>query len=567
MFDTSRLLKISLTLFVVLGVASDVYAQKQGRTKRNFPAHGIEFRPLRDWSDIPISDKNEARGKIGIFQAEDSETVMTPDHRQYSFTPRLVIFKDIPTAAVTDSSSNGGLRGRVGTEKAAESTATDYVLSLYAQNVRPDEFKLIEPVVSDPKIRKADAKREQIQSIYVANVAFEVMFDVYTVQLPSAKIVFVWVYPAEDKKDLKKWTIEVLKAMKTLKIDLDSIEEFSTQKAPSSDDSYADILAFHKQDVEQTQGWRIVETPSKRYIIKTNCEDRKSISKAVKRLEASRDLFEKDFPPSSPIENVSIVRICASKEEFHLFSGTPDGVGGFFRPDTEELVLSFGENTIGLDETLGVMSHEGFHQYCHFLFNRAAAHRWFDEGHGDYYGAFELKGSSLKPGSDMRGGYARLPVMDRMVKKGDVANLAQHVRFTHPEWQGQGPEGVSCYAQSFTLIYFLREGTRGRVSRKYFKKEYKEIIPNYIASLSAGFTQAYEEHVAEQEEKLKLLIESEAEDELIENLKASIAKPWRHLDPRTASDIRAKATGESWGKIDEDQFEQNWLEYVKNELL
>jgi hypothetical protein len=53
--------------------------------------------------------------------------------------------------------------------------------------------------------------------------------------------------------------------------------------------------------------------------------------------------------------------------------------------------------------TYAVMSHEAFHQYCHFLFEQSEAHRWFDEGHGDYYGGVEFKGNKAVITSTMPG--------------------------------------------------------------------------------------------------------------------------------------------------------------------
>ena len=568
MVYSPRLFKLILCLIVACCLASDLSAQKSGRTTRDFPAYGFSFRPLKDWKDIPQSPDDIAAGRIGQFSAEDAVRLPTKDGFGLNVAPSLVVLRDTPQEAVTEEAA-GGLRGRAGREQAAEKTVHDYIISVYGGSLRKDEFKLLEAEVSNPKITKTDAKREEITSYLVSGgQGYDTRFDVFTIQLPDAKIIFIWQYPAfpDSAKKLKKWSSAARTSMKTFKYDASKVEDFSAGDAPDSDDDYSAILSFHQQEVDQTPGWRLLETPSKNYLIKTNCEDRKSINLAIKRLEASRKLFEEDFPPAEPITNVSVVRICETNEEFQMFSGMGNGVAGYFSPSSEELVLYFGENSNGLDLTLAVMTHEGFHQYCHFLFNRAAAHRWYDEGHGDYYGAFKLVGSKLKPNEDMKGGLARIPEIKRMIANGDVAPLSDHLRYTHPQWQGQGPSGVSCYAQSFTIIYFLREGTRGRVSSKYFKKEYKDIIPNYIASLHAGYVKAYADYVEEQEESLKTALEADADEEIIDNLKERISKPWLYLDSEEKRTISYKAIDDSWGKIDESEFEKNWLNYIDNEL-
>jgi hypothetical protein len=559
-----RLFKLILCVIVACCLASDLSAQKSGRTTRDFPTYGFSFRPLQDWQDIPQSPDDIAAGRIGQFSAEDAVRLPSKNGLGLNVAPSLMVLRDTPQAVVTGEEP-GGLRGRASREQAAKKTVHDYIISVYGPSLRKDEFKLLEAEVSDPKIKKVDSKREEITSYIVSgNMGYDTHFDVFTIQLPDAKIIFIWQYPAfpDSTKKLKKWSSAVRTSMKTFKFDASKIEDFSIEDAPDSDDDYSAILSFHKEDVKQTAGWRLIETPSKNYVIKTNCEDRKSIKKAILRLEASRKLFEKDFPPAEPITNVSVVRICKTSREFNSYSGMGDGVAGYFSPSSEELVLYFGENSNGLDLTLAVMTHEGFHQYCHFLFNRAAAHRWYDEGHGDYYGAFKLVGSRLKPDDDMKGGLARIPEMKKMIANGDVAPLSEHLRYTHSEWQSQGPSGVSCYAQSFTIIYFLREGSRSR----YYEKEYKDIIPNYISSLHAGYVKGYADYIEEQEGNLKTALEADADEEIIENIKERISRPWVYLDSEKRKAIGYKAIDDSWGKIDEDEFEKNWLNYIDKEL-
>jgi hypothetical protein len=561
-----NILRLLILCFIYLSISDIAWGQKQGRTTRDFPAQGISFRPLKDWLDVPVDERSRSVGIIAQLEAERPVSVKVEGNQRANWVCHLKVLQVFPESSTTESENSGGsLRGRVSTEKAAEKTGKDYVQLLFSQSIRKEEFKLVEPEISDPKIRKVESKREEIETFIVAsNAGLDMLFDVYTIQLPDSKIIFVWDYPAEEKTR-KKWSKEVLKSMKTLKVDLKAIEEANNKKEVDSDSDYTELLEFHQRDVDQTPGWRLVETPSKNYLIKTNSENKKHINNVIKRLEASRKLYEEDFPPSKPITNVSVVRICATQKEFSMYGNTSAGVAGYFNPRSEELVLYFDRNS-GPDMTLAVMTHEGFHQYCHFLFNRSEAHRWFDEGHGDYYGAFKLVGSSLKPNSDMKGGLARVPIIKAMFKEGTIKPISEHIRYSHSQWQNQGPSNVSCYAQSFSLIFFLREGTRGRVSKRYWEKEYSEIIPNYIQHLSEGYTEAYANLVKETEEELKLLKESDADYNLIKNKEDIIAAPWNFLPQRTKDDIWAKAMGESWGKIDESEFEKKWLGFVEKDL-
>ncbi len=564
MKSTLLLRLVGLFLSTLL-LAPTAAAQKNSSKAREFPAYGFSFKPLKDWSDVPPDGQMKALHVIGQFEAKRGVTVKTESNARLEYRPSLKVLKiDPPQSKSTGQSSGGGsLRNRLGTEAAAEKGAEEFVMDIFGPALRKDEYKLVEPEISTIKAKGIQAERNEILAFTVFdNGAFDMLFDVYTFRLPDYRIVFVWSYPAE-KKTRKKWGKAVEKSMKSFKLDLNSIQT-SSVKDVDSDSDYEDLLEFHRNEVMQTPGWHLVETPSKQYLIKTNSDNKKQIQEVIKRLEASRKIYEQDFPPAEPITSVSVVRICASKEDFQRYGRTSEGTAGYFNPASEELVLYFGET--GKDATLSVISHEGFHQYCHFLFNRSEAHRWFDEGHGDYYGAWKMKGSKLVPNKDMKGGLSRIPTIKQMVREGTFKPVRRHVRFDHPTWQNQGPGGTGCYAESFSIVYFLREGARGKVSKKYWKSEYANIIPNYIRVLDEGFTQAYDAIQKDADEQLKALADSDADFELIQAAKERAEHPWNYLDQRTKTEIWNKAMGESWGKIDEIEFEERWKKFVSDEL-
>ena len=564
---SSRLLTILLLLVSCLVLAPEAAAQKSGNKYRPFPAYGFKFKPLKDWSDVPVDDRDRSGGLIGQLSGEKPVRIKTPDNRQMLFSTELKVLKVDPPKASTESDSGsgggGGLRGRVNKEAAKEKTGKDYVAQLFGGALRMDEFKLLETEVETFKVSSSlIGEYEKITSyIVTSGGGLDANFHVYTFPLPDYKIVFVWLVPSLGAKKDKKWDKAVEKSMKTLRLELDDIEKTDIRSV-NSDSDYEDLLEFHRDDVAQTPGWKLIETPSKQYLIKTNSPDKKRIKEVVKRLEASRKLFEEDFPPSSPITQISVVRVCNTRDEFRTFSGAGDGVAGYFRPSSEELVLFFDPES--KDTALSVMTHEGFHQYCHFLFARSEAHRWFDEGHGDYYGAWKMKGSRLVPNEDMKDGLSRLPHIKRMLRENTYAPLSKHIRFNHQEWQTQGGGGVECYSQSFSIIYFLREGARGKVSSKYWKKEYKAILPNYIKHLNDGYREALQEMREDLEETLTDLREADADVKMIEVIEARLKRMRLGDDER--QEVWNRAMAESWGLIDEDEFEERWKEYVLKEL-
>ncbi len=320
---------------------------------------------------------------------------------------------------------------------------------------------------------------------------------------------------------------------------------------------YKTMLAEAQVLAEQVEGWQALPTPSERFIILTSATKRNFIKEVVTRLEASRDVYERDFPPPKAFDHVSIVRICGSETEFHRYGNTGRGVAGWFNPSSTELVL-YDAVEIDRNMTYAVVSHEAFHQYCHFLFGESEAHRWFDEGHGDYYGGIKLSAGRAKITPQMPSGLDRLQVIREMVREGTYKPVSDHINYDHRQWQTQGPSNVSCYAQSWSIIYFLRMGALGKVSRKVWKKEYADIIPNYVSTLSTGFSTAYEKTRSEREKKAK----AEGRE-----LTADEAKVNR-MDLRGGAkgEIWREAMDASWGQIDIDQFEEDWILYVEKYL-
>lgn len=541
------------------GSAAPAWAQKPGVKYREFPAYGFKFKPLAAWLDVPVRPEEAGAGVVAQLDAERGVYVKVEGNQRPEYTPGLVVVRVDPPKAETDG-GGGDLRGGVNREKGKETGVRDIVLRFSGSTLREAEFNEVKPEVEDVKVLKTLSLHHEIYPTYTVSgngIGVDVVYDCWVLSLADARFFFLWDYPNEVRKD---WQKAVEKSMKSLRLG-----EAEEGEVTSLDDttSYADFVKFHQNEVAQTPGWRLVETPSKRFLIKTNVDDPKKINGVIKRLEASRDLFEEDFPPSEPITGVSVVRICASEDEFHKYGKTGGGVAGWFNPSTIELVLYFDPDS-GEEFTNAVMTHEGFHQYCHFLFHEAEAHRWFDEGHGDYYGAFNLKNGKLVSDDKMPGGLDRRPEIKEMIANGTVKPLSAHLRYNHSQWQTQGPSNVSCYAESWSIIYFLRQGARGKVSAKYWKKEYAQIIPNYIRVLSEEYAAALAALRKEKQDLLDQMKDQNADPAEIQRLQEFIQG--MGLPEEKKLEIWNKAMAESWGKVDEFEFEERWKKFVMGEI-
>ena len=90
------------------------------------------------------------------------------------------------------------------------------------------------------------------------------------------------------------------------------------------------------------RGWGLITSPKKNYVVVYNRKDGKNdaLARAVaQRIEQIRaQMFEKHYPPSKPVKDVSVVRICADLDEYHAYGG-PYGTSGTWSPQDNEIVL------------------------------------------------------------------------------------------------------------------------------------------------------------------------------------------------------------------------------------
>jgi hypothetical protein len=542
----ARLLRLLSTVLVLLAVlAPDAAAQKARVGRDWFPDthYGYRFRYPQDWLISPVQDREKARGLIAQMDGPALSTKL-PGNKVYNYPTSLMVYAFAQREAVTrdEDEGSGGLRGRIGSESGGRATIGELLPNISFGGAWRELPKLQEE--EEVKVKDLVAKHEVWKG---HNGDVEVIFDCWTFRLDDHDIALAYAIPEQH---FDKWDNVFKGTAKTF----EKIEKEESADFVGSSASYEELLAYHTDEVSRTPGWNIVEVPSQRYIIKTSSDDKKFLKSIVERIERSRDLYERDFPPDKPIENISVVRVCATEEEFHKYGKTGGGVAGWFNPRSEELVI-VDFKMYDRNMTYGVTSHEAFHQYCHFLFDQSEAHRWFDEGHGDYYGAFEFKGKRAIPSIKMAGGLDRSGVIRDMMREGSWMPVAEHIRLDHANWQRGG---IPSYSQSWALIYFLRQGMLGDVPGKLWEDEYGLIIPSYVRTLREGYRKAYEEIDKELETR-----KNENGEPLSPEEKADFRR-WKVQDSK--EQIWKDALEASWGQVDIDEFQENWVEYCTKHL-
>lgn len=537
----TALTRLTLALLAALLLGGASQAQKLGKYHED-EEFGFRFKLLQDFQLVPGQPREQA---LGVLVKADGKTLsVRSGSSSISIDVGLTVlrFEEVTVR----SGGDDGDDDRSVSETKVRRDLAEYLDAFYKgvdeKNPDVDEEKKIKGLVAQHRQWSAQTPQYGIQLV----------LDCWSFPLEDADVHVVYMVPEEHGK---KWLKAYEKSAKTFQVIPRKAKAGLGKGA-----SYEDQLAYHKAEAEKVGEWTALATPSEKFIIVTNSDNRKFLKSVIDRLEKSRELYERDFPPTEDFDHVSIVRVCGTEEEFHKYGGTGGGTAGWFNPSSTELVLYDAVN-VNRNMTYAVMSHEAFHQYCHFLFGQSEAHRWFDEGHGDYYGGVEFKGSRAKVTNKMPAGLNRLDVIEDMVAQGTYAPLEDHLNFNHREWQTQGPSNVSCYAQSWSIIYMLRQGTLGNVPRSVWKPEYADILPNYVTTLNAGFREAYDE--------LRAMRRAEAEEEGRELTEEELDVTRRDLErelPGRKLEIWRKAMDASWGQIDLTEFEANWVKYVDDHI-
>jgi hypothetical protein len=187
----------------------------------------------------------------------------------------------------------------------------------------------------------------------------------------------------------------------------------------------------------------------------TGKDDSKGKAAAAERLaEKSKELGKKPY---------SVFRLCATEEQFQKYGQSPPGVVGWYSPRSKELVVFLGgDRRMGAGATETVTYHEGWHQFADFYFHppesekHATLHRWFDEGHGDYFGGFRW-GSR---GWSYKGSKMRYSACKQMVRQEDYAPFKDIVRWDRRRFYGKNAPYY--YAQAFSMIDFFRRGHKSK---------------------------------------------------------------------------------------------------------
>jgi hypothetical protein len=287
----------------------------------------------------------------------------------------------------------------------------------------------------------------------------------------------------------------------------------------------------HRVEVrlQMVRGWKAEDTEN--FIVVYDTPDQPLMRKVVRDLELLRLEYERLFPPEKPVESVSTVRICKSRDEYLSYGGNP-GSAGYWNWVAGELVLYDAEkqdksHKVSDANTFIVLYHEAFHQYIHYSTGELPPHSWFNEGHGDFF-----SGATVRDGKVRAIGPNpwRLGYIQAVVKAGKHVPLAQLFTYEKPQYYANP---AVCYSEGWSLIYFLRKSEA--VAKK---PEWAKILPTYFAELKAGYAP----------EIAKLEAAGKAKD--------------RELREKAGLEVRKQALAKALEGVDVAELETSWKAFV-----
>ncbi|MHC4492281.1 MAG: gluzincin family metallopeptidase [Planctomycetota bacterium] len=458
-------------VILLLSLGSTAGPITLGRSHKD-ESNGFRIRPPHKWEQVPTKFQDVAL--IARWTGDAKRGRIRPELRVVRLLSATVQEQpETPADAV-----KRGMPGYADLLRKQPKDLWDYLAKLM-----PRRMKLIE---DDPEFKMSSKKYKAHLRVYREEGSDDrraqqlrrlvVAAQISTVEESDSIFGVAYFTSVADEKNMRRTFKTSIKRFKIL--DPDEEEELEEGEEPVGDEGiFVDSAQkpkewreARKNKLKGVKGWAALDTAN--YLIVHNKEVKRPLLKKIARhIEAiRRDVYEKLFPPAKDIKAISVVRVCKDREEY-LRYGAPPSSAGYWSPGDEELV--FYQDRSNKKDSLRVLYHEAFHQYIHYSVGQVAPHSWFNEGHGDYFA-----------GHNYRGGKFRADVF--RWRTGIIANalgqktyvpLEQFLKYTQREYYSTA--GL-CYAQGWSLIYFLREVERRKI-KKY--KKYWGLLDRYFEAI------------------------------------------------------------------------------------
>lgn len=303
-----------------------------------------------------------------------------------------------------------------------------------------------------------------------------------------------------------------------------------------------------------TFGWKVIDTEN--FIIVHNARSMMLVNRIARELEAMRRVFETLIPANRPLENVAVVRVCGSLEDYLRYGGSI-GTTGYWSLVHLHLVVYDQTKTLkGMEKYMGkrtdrdsmaTIFHEACHQYVYQSFHRVVPHYWFNEGIADYMSA------AINPGVGNR--LPRIGLAKRILlaksHAGEDPDAIPLKELLHAEpHEFYDPRRVAhFYAAGWSFCYFMKKSP---VVAKHAR--WSKFLDDYFAKLLAAY--------ADELPKAQKNYRAQSKAHRPKAPKNSPQDPGILIASMASKPTRKTAIKQALEGIDLDELEREWKSFI-----
>jgi hypothetical protein len=466
-------------------LAATAFAQAPGgyKTYENKQAELTFFYPTA-FGEVPLPPTEQVLVAKFVLRQVPEELKKVDGRLLKAFEPELLVFTfdlETPTTGVA--------------EPEAPPTGPTTVKEAMEANSRVTSWEQFVARFARWKLVPDSKKPEQITLQWQEPPVGGVMPIGYLVRRQEGSTIF-GVYGFSLLPHEKRFQGQIQKMAGSLAI---ADEERSTEAAARierlyKDGKYRGVEARKHARSALARGWKALDTEN--YLIVHHSKSDALMKRIGREIEAMRALYTELFPPAAPMDNVSVVRVCRTRDEYHQYGGPPN-TGGYWHPGNEELVFYdysytqktltddekkvMGKRKLTNDDSLLVLYHEAFHQYIHYAIGDFSPHDWFNEGYGDYFSGAVLADTTSRV-LRIDPSPWRIHLAKDMCEFGEgFVSLDKLLKAERAEFYNRTRIG-QYYAAAWSFVYFLKNSKEVAANAVWAK-----LLDVYLAEVKAAY--------------------------------------------------------------------------------
>ena len=227
-----------------------------------------------------------------------------------------------------------------------------------------------------------------------------------------------------------------------------------------------------KRSITGLKNWWFAETPG--HIILSDLQGAEG-RRLVKDLESELPVLLREFrrlvPPLTDDMDVGVVRIYANEKDYKEYvDDSAKWSAGLWSPARRELLIQGNHKR---EAILGIIRHEGFHQYLFHAADRVPNAVWFNEGHACFFETAKITRGKVEIPEDK----SRARILE--TQPGAVsANIPVLLSLSHDAFYSAASRDLN-YATAWALVYYLRKGAPSQKNTAY-----AGVLPAYLKKLA-----------------------------------------------------------------------------------